>query len=80
MTLAGEIAVVTGGGRGIGRAVVERLAADGAKVFTCGRSARPEDLPEAVGWLTVDVADPEAVTALRKAVEGRFGPATILVN
>ncbi|MEO0993342.1 MAG: SDR family oxidoreductase, partial [Pseudomonadota bacterium] len=47
---------------------------------TCGRSARPEDLPEAVGWLTVYVADPAAVAALRKAVEARFGPATILVN
>ncbi|MEM9146445.1 MAG: SDR family oxidoreductase [Pseudomonadota bacterium] len=78
--LAGRVAIVTGGGRGIGRAIVARLAAEGAQIFTCGRSARPEDLPEAIGWLSLDVADPEAVGYLRETATAAFGPAEILVN
>lgn len=37
------MAIVAGGSRGIGRAVVRRLLADGAKVVTCGRGPRPDD-------------------------------------
>jgi len=49
-------AIVTGGSRGIGRAVVERLLVDGSQVLTCGRGPRPADLPAAAVW--VNVADP----------------------
>lgn len=80
MSLTGQIAVVTGGGRGIGRAIVDALAAAGARVMTCGRGARPEDLPESVGWTVTDVADPDSVARLRAETEAAFGPAAILVN
>ncbi|MEM6944408.1 MAG: SDR family oxidoreductase, partial [Pseudomonadota bacterium] len=75
-----RVAVVTGGSRGIGRAVVEAFAAEGAKVMTCGRGDRPEDLPPAIGWYTADIADPAAVGALRDETTRAFGLATILVN
>ena len=80
MSLAGKTAVVTGGGRGIGRAIVDAFAAAGAQVMTCGRSGRPADLPAAIGYVLADMADPAAVARLRAQTEAAFGPPTILVN
>ncbi|MEM7498361.1 MAG: SDR family oxidoreductase [Pseudomonadota bacterium] len=74
------VAVVTGGGRGIGRACAEALAGAGARVMATGRGPRPGDLPEAILWHRGDVADPDAVEALRAGTERALGPATVLVN
>lgn len=57
-------ALVTGGSRGIGRAIVARLIDEGFEVLTCGRGARPDDLPVSAKWMQADVANPSEVAGL----------------
>ncbi|MXZ81772.1 MAG: SDR family oxidoreductase [Gammaproteobacteria bacterium] len=78
--LAGKTAVVTGGGRGIGRAIVERFMGEGAAVLSCGRSERPDNFPREAHWIRADVSDTGDVRALGSAVERIFGRLSILVN
>jgi 3-oxoacyl-[acyl-carrier protein] reductase len=85
----GRVAVVTGGGRGIGRAVAVRLANEGANVAITYRSndASAEEVAEEVRAAGVlceifkgDVASPEDVDALFKGVGEALGQVEILVN
>ena len=78
--MSGHIAVVTGGSRGIGRAVVERLYADGARVATCGRGDRPAYLPDDVVWIRADVASPQDADRLVAQATEELGPVSLLVN
>jgi meso-butanediol dehydrogenase/(S,S)-butanediol dehydrogenase/diacetyl reductase len=75
-----HVALVTGGSRGIGRAIVERLYADGSRVVTCGRGDRPSYLPDEVPWVRADVADPDDAKRLVAQARGLFGPVSLLVN
>lgn len=77
--LSGQVAIVTGGSRGIGRAIVNRLLADGATVLSCGRGQRPADLDPRATWVQGDVS---RTADARKIAEdaARFGKVSILVN
>jgi 3-oxoacyl-[acyl-carrier protein] reductase len=87
-TLAGELALVTGASRGIGRAIALALGAQGAKVIGTatadpGVAAIDAMLAGAgiVGrGLVLDVADRAAIDAAIADIEGREGAVTILVN
>jgi NAD(P)-dependent dehydrogenase (short-subunit alcohol dehydrogenase family) len=86
--LADRVAVVTGGTRGIGRAIAESFARAGADVVPTARTA--EDVEATVAALRelgaeslavpTDVADDAAVAALFDAVETEFGGLDVLVN
>jgi len=86
-SLSGKLAVVTGGTRGIGRAIAERLLGEGAAVAICGRSG--QSVEAALGALrplgrvfgmAADVTDANQVGALFEAVDAEFGGLDILVN
>jgi 2-hydroxycyclohexanecarboxyl-CoA dehydrogenase len=70
-----KTAVVTGGGSGIGRAVAQRLRADGHHVATIDLKPSDDDFAHAA-----DVTDRAAVDAAFTAIRGQLGPVTILVN
>ncbi len=86
--LEGKVAVVTGGSRGIGRAIALRLSAEGAKVAICGRNLDAvEDVVaeiEAAGAVgmavAADVSRESEAEALIQAGITRFGRLDILVN
>jgi meso-butanediol dehydrogenase/(S,S)-butanediol dehydrogenase/diacetyl reductase len=78
--LDGKSALVTGGRQGIGRAIVDAFAGEGAQVMTCGRGPRPDDLPAEIIWQTADVSQSDDIDALKIKVVQAFGELAILVN
>ena len=89
MNLKGKTAVVTGGSRGLGRAICLELAAGGANLVFCfaGNEAAAQETAQAcralgaeVGYLRCNVADSTQVKELMETAVQRFGRIDILVN
>ncbi|MBI3943182.1 MAG: SDR family NAD(P)-dependent oxidoreductase [Chloroflexi bacterium] len=86
--LNGQVAIVTGGGRGLGQAFAQALAAAGVKVAITARTGAQLDetvrLIEHAGGVvmafTTDVTDRPAMKQVLATVEQQFGPLDILVN
>ena len=83
MSAAPRVALVTGGGRGIGRACAQRLARDGFHVVIVdrqGADAAASEIAAGAEAETCDLAAPEAVAALAERVLARHGRCDVLVN
>ena len=86
--LSGSVAVVTGGGRGVGRAIAQSLAGAGAAVAVVARTEKElEETAESIRQrggeatpLPTDVTDPASVDRLARETERRLGPVDLLVN
>ncbi len=88
MMLTGQTAIVTGGGRGFGRAIAERLAAEGAAVCVTARSK--DQLDDVVRGITAkggralaiagDATNRADVARVVRETESAFGPTTLLVS
>ncbi len=81
--LQGKVAIVTGGGRGVGRGITQRFLEAGADVVVCGRN-EPDVLPSAgdhaAVFLPADVHDVDAIAGVVEGTVERFGQLDILVN
>ncbi|MDT3398064.1 SDR family oxidoreductase [Streptomyces sp. B1866] len=84
--VAGRVALISGGSRGLGRLLAERLLADGWRVATFSRSANDfvKDLqaerPDRFLWEAADLTDAAALRGVVRAVLRRFGRVDLLVN
>jgi NAD(P)-dependent dehydrogenase (short-subunit alcohol dehydrogenase family) len=86
--LKGHSVIVTGGGRGFGKSIASRFAAEGASVTVTARTQfelehTVKEIEAAGGralGVSGDVTRPEDVTQVVRAAEKKFGPVTILVN
>ncbi len=84
MRLVGKVALISGGGSGIGAAIARRFAAEGAKVALTGRRPEPiQSLAEEVGGLAVpgDTSDPaHAVSAVDRTLQAFGGLDVVVAN
>lgn len=77
-SLAGKVALITGGSRGIGRAIAERFQSEGARVVTVSRSMTSV-VSDKVLSLAGDVSSEDDVVDVMHEVERAFGRLDVLV-
>eukprot|EP01136_Pigoraptor_vietnamica_P033943 Opistho-1_new@97348 len=77
--LSGKIALVTGGTKGTGKAIAERLRAAGAQVIITARNA-PETPDESLHFISADLSKPEGTAKVATEVLSKFGKLDILIN
>jgi NAD(P)-dependent dehydrogenase (short-subunit alcohol dehydrogenase family) len=77
--LTGRAAIVTGGAKGVGRGITERLLAAGAQVVVCGRS-EADALPAGAHFVAADVRDLEQIARVVAFARERCGRLDLLVN
>ncbi len=75
-----SVAIVTGGGQGIGLSIVQRLLDDGFQVLSCGRGERTAQFPKSAEWIQADVSKVADATRIVEKAEHCFGPVSLLVN
>src|SRR5690348_13556394 len=88
MLLGGQVAVITGGGRGIGRAIARRFSSEGAPVLVTARTAAEvrsvaEEIQKTGGraaWVSADVSRDADCARIVNAAREAFGGVHILVN
>ncbi|MET3524692.1 SDR family NAD(P)-dependent oxidoreductase [Mesorhizobium abyssinicae] len=79
--LTGKIAIITGGGRGIGAGITQRFVEEGAKVAIVQRNAPPEPmLDERAIYVKADLSRSQEISSAVQAVVERLGGLDILVN
>ena len=78
--LDGQVALVTGASRGVGRGIAAALAAAGARVYATGRSVEGAELPAEVVRVTCDHTDDAAVERLFARIRDEAGRLDVLAN
>lgn len=83
LDFSGQVILVTGGGKGVGRGISQRFLEQGAEVVICGREA-PARMPSHNGreawFIPCDVRDFDQLQALMAAIDERHGRLDVLVN
>jgi meso-butanediol dehydrogenase/(S,S)-butanediol dehydrogenase/diacetyl reductase len=81
-SLAGKVAVITGGGQGIGLGISQAMLAAGATILVAQRSPLSSELSsqDRVHWIEADLSRPDSYAAIADTVKQEFGKIDVLIN
>ena len=78
-SLKGQVALVTGGTKGIGKAIADKLSHAGVQVVVIARTA-PKEQTNGQYYISADLAQPESAETVAKEILGKYGRIDIIVN